>query len=188
MSTPADQSEGDEFDPEGKFFEIVNGRRVKVPPPGVLAALTATRLASHIGNYAKAHALGQTIAHALFRLRKQNELCRRPDGAFVSFQRWPRDRPMSYVDEAWDVVPDLALEVITPEERAADLIEKTADYFAHGVRLVWMAYPPTRLIYVFQSLTQVRGLTAADELEGGAVLPGFRAPIAALFPETPPPR
>ncbi len=134
MNTPARESEDDDFDPEGKFFEIVRGRRVKVPPPAVLAALTTTHVAIRIGNYAKAHALGEAVAHALFRLRRVDELCRRPDAAFVSFERWPRHRPMSLVDEAWDVVPDLAVEVVTPDERAGDLMEKTADYLAHGVR------------------------------------------------------
>ena len=187
MNTPALQPGDDDFDPEGKFFEIIDGRRVKVAPPAVLAAVTTSNLAIQIANYAKAHALGEAIAHALFRLRRAKELCRRPDAAFVSFARWPRHRPMSLVDEAWDVVPDLAVEVVTPMERAGELLEKTADYFTHGVRLVWILYPLVGAAYVYESLTQVRGLTAADELDGGAVLPGFRTSVAALFPEAAPP-
>ena len=94
---------------------------------------------------------------------------------------------MSLTDEWWDVTPDLVAEVVTLEERADDLMDKIADYFEAGVRLVWVLYPWLPVVYVYESLTRVRGLTAADELDGGAVLPGFRTPVAALFPEAAPP-
>ena len=49
--------------------------------------------------------------------------------------------------------------------------------------LVWVVYPSLRLIQVFESMTRIRVVTAADELDGGGVLPGFRVAVAALFPE-----
>ena len=94
---------------------------------------------------------------------------------------------MSYTDEWWDVVPDLVGEVVTPEERADDLMAKIADYFQAGTRLVWLVYPRLQLVYAYESLTQARILSASDELDGGAVLPGFRLSVAALFPEMAPP-
>ena len=99
----------------------------------------------------------------------------------------PRTDPCPSSDNAWDVAPDLAVEVVSPTDLAEELMDKVAEYFQAGVRLVWVVYPRLRLIHVYESLTQVRGLTAADELDGGAVLPGFRTPVAALFPEAAPP-
>jgi Uma2 family endonuclease len=93
---------------------------------------------------------------------------------------------MSLTQNPWDVVPDLAVEVISPSDLVYDLIQKIAEYFEAGVRLVWVVYPPQRLVYVYESLTRARILTVADELEGGAVLPGFRLPVANLFPEVAP--
>ena len=179
MSAPGDAE---------RFFEIVDGKRRPIPPPGVLAAITASRLGGELGSFAKRHHLGEAIAYALFRLRQAGDRCRMPDVAFVSFQRWPRKRPMSLTDEWWDVTPDLVAEVVTLEERADDLMDKIADYFEAGVRLIWVLHPWLPVVYVYESLTRVRGLTAADELDGGAVLPGFRTPVAALFPEAAPPQ
>jgi hypothetical protein len=48
-----------------------------------------------------------------------------------------------------------------------------------------VVYPRRRVIHVYESLTQIRGLTQTDDLDGGAVLPGFRLPVAALFPPEP---
>ena len=61
--------------------------------------------------------------------------------AFDSFDRWPIDRPMSPTDEAWDVVPDLAVEVTSPIDLAEDLLHMVAEYFKAGVRMVWVVYP-----------------------------------------------
>jgi Uma2 family endonuclease len=170
-----------------RFFEIVNEERRPIPPPGVLAGRTASHLAGELANFAKIHHLGEAIAYGLFRLRPVGNRCRMPDVAFVSYQRWPAGSPMSYTDEWWDVVPDLVGEVVTPEERADDLMAKIADYFQAGTRLVWLVYPRLQLVYAYESLTQARILSASDELDGGAVLPGFRLSVAALFPEMAPP-
>jgi Uma2 family endonuclease len=55
------------------------------------------------------------------------------------------------------------------------------DYFAGGVRLVWVLFPVSGRVYVYQSPERVTGLERSGELNGGDVLPGFRLPIAALF-------
>ena len=93
---------------------------------------------------------------------------------------------MNVRDEAWDVVPDLAFEVVSPTDYAEDLLVKVDEYFRAGVRLVWVVYPSLRLIHVYESMTRIRVLTAADKLDGGNVLSGFRVAVAALFPEAAP--
>ena len=90
---------------------------------------------------------------------------------------------MSENDNAWEVAPDLAVEVVSPTDRAEDVMEKVTEYFQAGVELVWIIYPRLQLVYVYESLVKVRGLNAADTLDGGNVLPGFHIPVATLFPE-----
>src|SRR5262249_40896096 len=102
----------------------------------------------------------------------------------VSFERWPKNRAIPPRDNAWEVVPDLAVEVISPHDLADEIIQKLTEYFQAGVRLVWIIYPQQRLVYVYDSPTQVRGLSPPDDLAGGPGLPGFRVPLASLFPET----
>ena len=85
-------------------------------------------------------------------------------------------------DNAWDIVPELMVEVVSPHDLAEEIVERLEEYWAAGTQLVWVVYPTQRLVYVYESLRQVRILAAADELTGGSVLPGFRIPIASLFP------
>ena len=59
---------------------------------------------------------------------------------------------------------------------------KVFEYFQAGVRQVWVVYPKQQHPLVYESLTHIRGLTDADELDGGDILPGFRTPIAGIVP------
>ncbi len=81
---------------------------------------------------------------------------------------------MSPTDNAWDVVPDLAVEVTSPTDFAEDQLQKVAEYFQAGVRLVWVVYPDQRCIHVYEAWNRIRVVTEADTLDGGVVLPGFR--------------
>jgi Uma2 family endonuclease len=76
----------------------------------------------------------------------------------------------------------LAVEVVSPYDLASEQMDKVVEYFRAGVQLVWVVYPEQGLVYVHESLTQVRGLTRTDSLDGGTVLPGFTLPLATLFP------
>ncbi len=171
---------------DDSLYEIVRGQRVELPPMSAYASRIASRLGGKLNEFAEAHSMGEAVVETLFRLPFPEDCNRRPDVALVTAERWPRDRPMPEDDNAWDVVPDLAVEVISPTDRAEDLLEKVEEYFRAGVRLVWVIYPRRRLVYVYQSLTQIQGLTRAEELDGGTVLPGFRLPLAALFQEESP--
>ena len=73
--------------------------------------------------------------------------------AFVSRERWPADSPADR-EAAWDVIPDLAVEITSPTDLIDDLMDKIDEYFA-GVRLVWVIYPKQRKVYAYQSPTSV---------------------------------
>jgi Uma2 family endonuclease len=168
------------------LYEIIDGERKELPPMSAYANLVAMILGGELYLFASAQPLGRPCVEMLFRLPLNGSRNRRVDVAFVSYQNWPKDRPMTLTDNAWDVVPDLAVEVISPTDLVYELMQKIAEYFQAGVRLVWVVFPPQRLVYVYESLTQVRVLTQTDELDGGAVLPGFRLPLANLFPAVAP--
>ena len=102
--------------------------------------------------------------------------------AFVSYDRWPRQRRIPRT-EAWEVVPNLVVEVISPTDRVDDIVDKVAEYFRAGVECVWVSLPSQEQVYVYESPTQVRILTRTDELRGEPVLPQFQLPLTALFDE-----
>ena len=108
------------------------------------------------------------------------DLQRRPDVAFVSYERWARDRKVNSED-GWDVIPDLAIEVISPSNTAEHVNKKIGEYFKAKVRRVWVVYPIDRLIYIYESRKKVVILDISDELDGGDILPGFRLSLAELF-------
>jgi Uma2 family endonuclease len=170
------------------LYEVVNGQRKDLPPMSTYATEVASRLMSFLGHFALTSGAGQAFAEMLFRfpLPHDRSRNRRPDVAFVSAQRWPLDRPTVYEENAWDVVPELAVEVVSPNDLADEQMEKVREYFTAGVQFVWVIYPRQRLVYVHTGLTQVRVLAGTEELDGGALLPGFRLALPTLFgPEAP---
>jgi Uma2 family endonuclease len=167
------------------LYEIIDGQWKELPPMSAYAVWIANVLCGELYLFASTHPLGRPYTEMLFQLPLNGSRNRRPDVAFVTFQRWPKDRPIPLTDNAWDVVPDLAVEVISPTDLAEEVMQKVVEYFRANVRLVWVIYPQQRLVLVFESLTQVRVLTQADELDGDPVLPGFRLPLVNLFPEAP---
>jgi Uma2 family endonuclease len=168
------------------LYEVVNGCRVEKPPMSTYATRSAFVIAKKLDDFAEAHQAGRAGTEYLFRLAAVPNLQRRPDAAFVSFQRWPADQPLPHTDP-WNVVPELAAEVISPSNRAEEVLDRVAEYFQAGVQLVWMIYPRQQQVYVYESPTQVHIRTRSDELDGGQVLPGFRLALATVFGPAPQP-
>jgi len=80
-----------------------------------------------------------------------------------------------------DFPPDLAVEVLSPEDTASEVTRKVEEYLAAGVPLVWVADPATQTVTVYRSLQDVKVLTSGQDLDASPVLPGFRASIAEIF-------
>jgi Uma2 family endonuclease len=108
-------------------------------------------------------------------------LVRLPDLAFVSWDRLPGRRLP--VEPVPNVVPDLAVEVLSASNTLGEMTRKRREYFSAGVRLVWEIDPRARTVRVYTSETAFQDLTAADTLDGAPVLPGFTLPLADLFAE-----
>jgi len=109
-------------------------------------------------------------------------LQRRPDAAYVSFNRWPRNREVQSA-AAWDVIPNLAIEIVSPSNGANEIVEKIEDYFSAGVERVWVVYPTVEKVYVYDAPASVQILTRTQTLEGGPMLPGFLLPLAEIYQE-----
>jgi Uma2 family endonuclease len=162
------------------LYEVVDGQILEKPEMGVLESGLASLLLRWLAPYTDENQLGRVVSETLFLLRQEPELKRRPDLAFVSSQRWPMHRRMPRT-EAWDVVPDLAVEVVSKTNSADEIDEKIEDYFQSGVCQVWVVYPSTSKVYVHDSPTSARILRVGDVLDGGTLLPGFRLPLDVLF-------
>jgi Uma2 family endonuclease len=164
--------------------EIIDSQHVELPPKSILASRVTSKLLGHLCHHllSLGKPLGEALAETLFRLPLPVDRNRRPDVAFVSAKAIAEAPSQPGSDNAWAVLPDLMVEVVSPHDIAEEVIEKINEYFAAGTKLVWVIYPVQQLIYVYESPLQVRILTESDQLDGGSVLPDFRIPIASMFP------
>jgi Uma2 family endonuclease len=160
-------------------YEVIDGIRVEREPMGAFETVLASWLCHLLNSFAGGRKLGLAVNETLFVLNASRNLQRRPDVAFVFYTRWPA--PIVAREAAWNVVPDLAVEIVSPINLAEEIDSKVTDYFQSGVRLVWVFYPDTGRVYVYQSPTQVSILERTDTLDGGEVLPGFQLPIVQLY-------
>jgi len=144
----------------------------------------ASLLDQILGTFARANRLGRFFGEMLFRIDIGQDLQRRPDVAFVSHARWPYNRRVPDVP-VWDMVPDLAIEVISPSDMMSAVLRKVHDYFKAGVTRVWVVYPEQAEVYIYSTPQQVQVVGVGQELDGGDLLPGFRLPVAVLFEDEP---
>jgi Uma2 family endonuclease len=173
LDTLTNQSE-----PNG-LYEVVDGRIVE-KAMGAYEYWLAGVMHGMLDRYAEAHPVGRALIEMIFDFRPHVDRERRPDVAFVCFERWARDRRIPRT-RSWSVIPDLAVEIISLTNTADEVAEKLEEYFQVGVRQVWVIYPRQAKVYAYTSTTAVRVLTPGDELDGGDVLPGFRLSLRDLF-------
>lgn len=112
-------------------------------------------------------------------LRLVPGLVRIPDVSFISWDRFP-DRQLP-AEPIPDLTPDLAVEVLSRSNTAAEMARKRREYFAAGTRLVWEVFPETRCTRVYTAPEQYTELTEEQTLQGGSVLPGFQVTIRDWF-------
>ena len=116
------------------LYEIVDGQRVDLQSMRAYATWIASRLHGRLWPHAEDHLLGTPVTEMLFVLDPERDLRRRPDVAFVSTERWPLDRELPSTGD-WQVVPTLAVEVISPNDVFKDVLAKLREYFQYGVQL-----------------------------------------------------
>ena len=164
------------------LYEVVDGQIVELAPMGANDISLATELVAYLRTFVRQHSLGRVVQEMLFDLGAIVQRKRRTDAAFVSYSRWPQQRRVPRT-EAWEVVPNLVVEVVSRNDKGDDIVDKVAEYFRAGVECVWLVFPSQEQIYVYNSPTQVRIFTRTDELPGEPLLPHFRLPLATLFDE-----
>jgi Uma2 family endonuclease len=166
--------------PDSGHYELIDGG-LKERNVSVLSSLVASRIIRELGNHAETNRLGSVLPPDCgFRCFPWKP--RRVRRADVSFIR--ADRMNDAVLSAGDcpIPPDLAVEVISPNDSAADLNLKVEEYLRAGVKLVWVVDPEIRTVDIFRSDGTTQRLRESDTLSGEDVVAGFECPVAALFP------
>lgn len=161
-----------------EHYELASGALQVSEPPGGVHGLLAARLSYRLHGFVQARGLGVVLVEAGYVLRRNPDTVRGPDVSFVSTATLRPDQiPKTFIPCA----PDLAVEILSPEDRRAHIAEKVADYLDAGTKLVWVIDPSERQLIVHRPDRPPRVAAAQDSLDGEDVLPGFRWPLTELF-------
>ena len=169
--------------PDGGHYELIDGE-LRGRNISLLSSRVAVSLARRLDVHCEAHNLGWVVdaecGYACFTWKPGR--IRRADVSFIRVDRLPAEeqRAQGYVT----IPPDLAVEVVSPNDLVGELDEKVEEYLRAGVQLVWVVRPTARAVQVFRSDRSESWLWAADELSGEDVLPGFRCKVGDLFPSS----
>jgi Uma2 family endonuclease len=139
-----------------------------------------TRLIIKLGQYLEENEIGAVYgADATYKLPTRDRL---PDVSFISSARIPIEgEPVG----GWELAPDLAVEVISPNDVYDEVVGKVAAYFAAGVQQVWLISPEYKTVTVYRSPSQAITLFEDEELTSEELLPGFRCALRDLFKQPP---
>lgn len=162
---------------ENRLFELVDGILVE-KGMGYAESRIAAELIVDLGLFLRGDDLG-VIAGADGMLRLRFARVRIPDVSFISWARIPDPKVLD--DPIPDLVPDLAVEILSENNTKKEMEEKLREYFEAGVRLVWYVDPPTRSARVYTSPETCTQIGPDGTLDGGDVLPGFRVVMRDWF-------
>ena len=160
-----------------KRTELVHGVLVVREPAGYQHGDVAMRLAAAIFTHVEAHGLGRVFAAETgFTLARNPDTVRAPDVAFISTARLPEPPPRGFAELA----PDLAVEVLSPDDRPGEVLAKVGNWLTAGARLVWVVDPVRVLARAYRADGSESMLDEMDALRGEDVLPGFEYPLSAI--------
>jgi len=164
--------------------EIVHGQWVQPDEARMASELhgaIATNVILALGSYVKAHHLGRVYPGDTTYILEEDpqgvQLLRLPDVSFVATHRLKTHERQTYYQHA----PDLAIEIISPSERAVDIRAKLHDYLRTGVQQVWHIYPDTQEVVVHDATGTVTTYHMGQTISGAEVVPGFTVPVADIF-------
>jgi Uma2 family endonuclease len=161
-----------------KQVELVRGRLVVREPPGTWHGVVAANLAYLLGDFVRRHGLGLVLAQDTgFKIESDPDTVRAPDVAFVARARTGLIRPRGYAELA----PDLLAEILSPDDRPAEVLAKVADWLGAGTNLVWVIDPERSEARVYRRDGSLGVLGEHDSLDGEDVLPGFSCPLRAVL-------
>lgn len=167
------------LDPELEY-EIVNGKPEVKEMASLRHGAAIMRLGIRLGTHIEANDLGGIYSPDTTFMIGQNQ--RLPDIAFLSKERIPAENDLDGISS---IAPDLAIEVISPNDILEKVTAKIEDYFAAGVRQVWLVSLRSRTVSIYDSPTKVTILTENEDLTSEAILPGFCCRIAEIFGKKP---
>jgi len=163
----------------GKRLELVDGEVVEVPGAGELHMAIVILLFKLLDRFVEDHDLGLVRPDGLaYVLHRGPDQVRIPD---VSFVEWASVPEGEISEGFWEGAPTLAVEVVSPNDRADDIYHRVQDYLQAGAKQVWVLWPRQQSVSVYRPDADTRELGPDAGLDGADVLPGFSVRVGDLF-------
>lgn len=156
--------------------ELVNGKVIEKMPPNFEHGENAGNIYAALRLYVRARGLGRVSVEGGFRLSRNPDVVRSPDVSFVRAERIENVSRRTFIEGA----PDIAVEVVSPGDRATEVEEKVQEYLGAGTLAVWVVYPSARSITV-RTPDEARVYQHDQVLGGEPVLPGFEIALSEIF-------
>jgi Uma2 family endonuclease len=173
------------YDREGPF-ELIDGERIPVMPQVAGHAIATQNIWVAVYQYAETREMGDACMRTPYvETNQQGQVIhsRTPDVMYFRAERL-----IAYIasDPDWKLkpymlVPDIAIEVVAPDEDLDELDKKANFYLSNGVRLVWVINPWRNEVATYTPDGQKTLLSDGNTLTGGDVIPGFEMPVAKIF-------
>ena len=167
--------------PDGDRYELVDGQ-LEERDMGAVAGWVGNQAAKQIVNFVDSHqlgwAFGDGVGYCIF--SDDPTRVRKPDASFVGYGKLPGEElPEGFLR----VVPDLVVEVVSPNDSYYAVELKVDEYLEAGVSMIWVINPVLRTVRIFRNNGPGPiDRHADDELTGDDILPGFTCRVADLFP------
>lgn len=168
---------------EGQSFEVVDGELIVMSPVGFRHVWIAANIYRLLYAYATQHQLGYVCTDSLIYVLHTDSdgvcLTRVPDASFIRKGRFPKGFDLA---RPFPGAPDLAVEVMSPEDTAAALLRRIRDYHTYGTAQVWVVYPEQREVHQYiKGEKNARLYTDADTLDAAPLLEGLHIALTDVF-------
>lgn len=167
---------------DGDRYELVDGQLVEREDMGGVSTWVAARIVAFLVAFENENggfAFGDGVGYQCFPFDPNR--VRIPDASYIGPGGLENDEiPEGHIP----VPPDLAVEVVSPNDLFYNVENKIDEYLRAGVKMVWLVNPELRTIRIVRgNIVNAKQVGPGDELTGDDVLPGFRCAVSKLFPK-----
>lgn len=159
--------------------EMVEVEIRTITPAGNEHGYIAGEIFAELRSYVKANDMGRTYtAETGFKIVSNPDAVRAPDAAFVSRERLEE---AGNVEGFWPGAPDLAVQVVSPGDTHAEVLEKSLAWLDAGCQMVSVVEPKRKVVTGYRSREDIHILAGDEVVDGADVVPGWQLPISKIF-------